>query len=280
MRHNLTKQSPFTKLRKSKRALAIPTTFLILFFSMILMISVTYAIAIERINTQTSTLKIETAKQDMTSFDQAILAAASQPGSCRTITISDSGGKTSIQPLNNSLSIFAYDGNSISQSVFDQTIGEVFYILPSIDSLDANIYIKGDMRTIVNQSGAIITQLYTRNGATGPEIALSYRPTVSFATNGLQDNKTVNTMRIYIINLNSSDTISIYGEIPLKVSYESTQVTTFTYNVSNETTTLSFTANLNDVQSSVLVPIVSTDNGAMINLEVVVCNLKIERCLM
>ena len=77
------------------------------------LIGIMYYFSIERVNSQSTTLEVTTAKQDMISLDQSILSAAWQPGSSRVITIGDSGGKTNIQPLNNSLAINITDGLSI-----------------------------------------------------------------------------------------------------------------------------------------------------------------------
>lgn len=254
-------------------------TFMILFVTTMGLISVMYYFSVERVNSQSATLKISTAKQDMISLDRSILSAAWQPGSSRVIDISDSGGKTNIQPLNNSLAISITDGVNISQVIYNQTIGQVSYELPYANSADTGLFLKGDSRTIVNQSGQVMTQLYITNGVEHPEIQLCYRPAVSYTTAGQEDGKTVNNLRIYIINLNTSDAMALYGQLPLKVSCESTQITTLTYNASNSTQVLNVTSILNGVLGQVSVPISSTENGAIINVETVLCNLKIQRCV-
>ncbi len=269
----------FTKLRLSRKALAIPMTFMILFVTTMSLIGVMYYFSIERVNSQGATLKISAAKQDMISLDQSILSAAWQPGSSRVIQISDSSGKTNIQPLNNSLAVSIADGLNINEIIYNQTIGQVSYELPYTNSADIGLYLKGDSRTVVNQSGSVMTQLYITNGVEHPEIQLCYRPVVSYTTAGQEDNKTVNNMRIYIINLNTSDAMSLYGQLPLKVSCESTQITKLTYNATNSTQTLYVTSVLNGVTGQVSVPISSTANGSIINVETVVCNLKIQRCV-
>ena len=267
------------KFSRSRIALAIPVSFMILFVTMLGLISITYYFSVEKVKSQSATLKISTAKQDMISLDQSILSAAWQPGSSRVIDISDSGGKTTIQPFTNTLAIGIADGATINEVIYNQTIGRVAYELPYADSPDTGLFLKGDSRTIVNQSGSSMTQLYITNGAEHAEILLCYRPTVSYATAGLEDGKIVNNLRIYIINLNTSDAISLYGQLPLKASCESTQITTFTYNLSYSLQSLNVISILNGEMGQVSVPISSTENGAIINIEPVLCNLKIQRCL-
>ena len=53
-------------------------------------------------------------------------------------------------------------------------------------------------------------------GLQGPEIQLQYRPTVTYATAGLQNGQAVNDIRIYIVNLNSSAPIALQGDFPYK----------------------------------------------------------------
>ncbi len=263
----------------SKKALAVPVTFMILFVTSLGLISVMYYFSVERINSQSTTLEASTAKQDMMSLDQAILSAAWQPGSSRVIDIRDSGGETNIQPLTNDLSISVTDDVNISQVIYNQTIGQVIYDLPSTYSADIGLYLSGDGRTIINDSSSVMTQLYITNVGEGPEISLCYRPEVSYFTSGQENGETVNDLRIYIINLNSSDAFELYGELPLKVSCESIQTSTLAYNVSNSTQVLSITSVLNGASGQISVPISSTDNGAIINVEMVVCNLNITRCV-
>jgi len=229
----------FAKLHRSRRALAIPATFLILFISMLSIISITYYFAIEKVNTRSTTLKIATAKQDMLSFDETLLAVLWQLGS--------------------------------------ETIGQVMYELPYSETPDTGLFLKGDSRTITNQSGSVVTQLSIRSGAQHPEILLRYRPTVSYTTAGVESDKAVNNVRIYVVNLNSSETIALFGKVPLKISCVATQITTTTYDLSYEPETLLFTSILEGVSGQVSVPISSTASGAIINVEIVLCNITIQR---
>jgi hypothetical protein len=262
---------------RSKVALALPVTFLILLVSTLGIITVTYYFSVERLNTQSETLKVSTAKQNFLSLDDVILSTLWQPGSSATFDLTDSGGLTNIQPTSNVLTISINDNSSIEETIFTSSLGKVTYELPYSGSSETGLYLKGDSRTITNQSGSSLSQLCIANGVQHPEIQLRYRPTVSYATGGLENGKAVTEIRIYIVNLNSSDPIALQGELPLKISCTSTQLTTKTYEVSYQPENLAITSTLDGVNGSVSVPISSTPEGAIINIETVISNISIER---
>jgi len=268
------------KFSRSRRALAIPVTFLILFVSTLGLISITYYFAVEKVNARSQTLKISTAKQDFMSLDENLLSVVGQPGSARKLEVADSGGKLNVQPSNNSLTITVCDNRDVNQTVFDQTTGQITYQLPYSDSPDTGLYLKGDSRTVTNQSGSLTTQLGIRNGAENAEILLRYRPTVSCAVVGVENGRSVNTVRIYVVNLNTSESITLYGKVPLRISCESTQITSTTYTLSYSPEKLFVTSILDGTSGSVTLPISSTAEGAVIKVEVVQCNVKIARCVM
>jgi hypothetical protein len=273
-------KTKFAKLLLNKRALAIPITFMILFVSMLGVISITYYLAVEKVNTRSTTLKIATAKQDMLSLDDIVMQVLGQPGSARTFEFGDSGGQLNVQPDANNLSINVTDGGDIAATVFNETTGQVSYVLPYSESPDTGLFLKGDSRSIVSQSGSLMTQLYIARGAEHPEILLRYRPTVSYTTGGTENGKTVNNIRVYIVNLNASDVIALHGKLPLKISCVTTQITTMTFDVSYEPESLTITAGLDDSSGQVTIPVSSTSSGAIITVETVLCNVRIQRGLM
>jgi hypothetical protein len=269
----------FRRFVRSKCALALPVTFLILLVSTLGIITVTYYFSIERINTQSEALKVSTAQQNFVSLDNVILSTLGQPGSSSTIDLSDSGGSTNIQPTSNILTINVTDNSSIDETIFNSSVGQITYELPTSGSINTGLYLEGDSQTITNQSGASPSQLYITNGAQGPEIQLQYRPTVTYATAGLQNGQAVNDIRIYIVNLNFSDPIALQGELPLQISCTSTQLTTETYNVpyQPEPVNLAITSQLNGANGSVSIPISSGTAGSIIYIETVISNVSIER---
>ena len=269
----------FSTFSKSRRALAVPATFLILFVTMLGMISITYYFSIEKVNTESQTLKVSTSKQDMISLDDAILSVLWQSGSARRIEFSDSGGTLKVQPTINSLTLNVTDG-SFSDTIFNETVGQVAYELPYSRSLDTGFFLKGDSRTITNQSGSGITQLSIVSGAQHPTIVLRYRPSISYTTLGTQSNKPINNLRIYVVNMNSSDTIELMGKVPLKLSSLTSQITTTTYDLSSAPETLRITSAIGTETAQVSIPIESTVDGAIIQVEVVQCIIQIQRVTM
>ena len=260
----------------SRAALALPVTFLILFVSTLSIISFTYAFSVERVNSQGQTLKVSTAKQNMLSLDDAVLSTVGQPGSSSTFDLTDSGGQTSIQPTSNVLTV-SINSSEVQETIFDSAIGKVVYDLPYSRSSQIGFYLKGDSRTIANQSGASTSQISIESGVEHPEIQLRYRPSVTYAAAGLENGKTVNNIRVYIVNLNSSDPMALFGDLPLQISCIETQLTSSNYEVSSASGDLTVTSVLDGASGSVSVPITSTLEGAVIHLETVISNVSIQR---
>jgi hypothetical protein len=121
-----------------------------------------------------------------------------------------------------------------------------------------------------------VTQLYIRHGTEHSEILLRYRPIASSATYETEDNKTINNLRIYVVNLNSSQNIESMGKIPLKFSCTEVEDTTTTYNVTHQVNALIVSASLDGAQGQVSFPITTNAGGAIINVELIVCEVKIE----
>jgi hypothetical protein len=265
------------KWRRSRRALTIPATFMILFVSMLGVVSITYYFAVEKVNTRSTSLKIVTAKQDMRSFGETLRATLWQPGSARTFEFADSGGQVNVEPSANSLTINVTDNRDVSDIIFNETVGQVFYELPYSETPDIGLFLIGDNRAVINQSSSVITQLYIRRGAEHPEILLRYRPAASYTPAGVENGKAVTNLRIYVVNLNASDEISMFGKVPLKMSCAATQISTTTYDLSYEPETLLVTSVLDGVTGQVSIPVSSTASGAVINVELVLCNITIQR---
>jgi hypothetical protein len=240
---------------------------------------VTYYFSVQNLQLQSLALKASTAQQNFVSLDNLVLSTMGQPGSSNTIDLSDCGGTTNIQPASNILTISVNDGLSIDQTVFNSTVGQVTYDLASLGSLDLGYYLEGDSQTITNQSGSSPSQLCIASTPQGPEIQLQYRPTVTYVADGYQNGQAVNDIRIYIVNLNSSDTVDLQGDLPLQISCTSTQLTTQTFQVSYQPENLAITSQLNGIDGSVSIPISSTAQGAVINIETVISNVSIQRCV-
>ncbi len=267
----------FRKFIRSKVALAIPITFLILLVSTLAIVAFTYYFAVERINMQGTTLKVSTAKQNMLSLDDAVVSTLWQPGSQATYEVADSGGRLNVLPQNNTLTLTVNASSEINDVLFNSTVGKVTYELPYQSSSETGLYLKGDERSVTNQSGAFMSQLCIANGVEHPEIQLRYRPSVTYTVAGEQNGKTVNNIRIYVANLNSSDAMSLLGKLPLQAVCQKTQLTTHYYQVSSGVDALVVSVVLDGKAGSVLVPISVSSEGAVVHLELVISNVSIER---
>ena len=225
---------------------------------------------------QSETLKASVAQQTFQSLDKVILSTLGQPGSSATFEVTDSGGSIHIQPTNRILTI-TYNDSFVCEPIFNSSIGEIFYELPNLGSRAIGLYLAGDSQTITNQTGASLSQLQITQGTQGPEIQLGYRPTVSYATSGLEAGRSVNDIRIYLINLNCSVPVSLYGELPLKISCTNTQLITKTFQVSPQTESLNINSQIDENNGTVSIPISSTPDGAIVNIETVISSISIQR---
>ncbi len=260
-----------------RSALALPVTFLILLVSTLGIISVTYYFSIERINSQSQSLQISAAKENFLSLNNVILSTLGQPGSSGTFDLSDSGGLTNIQPANNTLTLSVNDNSDIDATIFNASVGQITYELPYSASIETELYLEGDSQTITNKSGSSPSQLYITSGEQGPELQLQYRPAVTYASAGEENGQAVTDIRIYIVNLNSSDPIALQGELPLQISCTSMQLTTETFQAPAQPESFVITSQLNGANGSVSIPISSAPLGSIINLEIVISNVSIER---
>jgi hypothetical protein len=270
-------QLHLNRLLRSKKALALPVTFLILLVSTLGIVAVTYYFSVERINTQATTLKVSTSKQNMLNLNQAITSTFYQPGSASTCEVTDSGGRLHLEPTNNTLTLSIKADNEIDQTIYNNSIGRVIYELPYTGAVNIGLYLKGDQRTIANQSGSPMAQLVIANGEQHVELQLRYRPSITYVTAGEENGRAINNIRIYIVNLNSSDTFALFGVLPLQARCLTTQLTTQSYQVTQTVTALNVTSNLDGQTGSAIVPIITSSNGAEINIETVICNIAIER---
>jgi hypothetical protein len=267
----------FKKLARSKYAMALPVTFLILFVSTMSIVSFTYYFAVEKVNSQGQTLKVSTAKQNLLSLDDAIVSTLGQPGSSSTFDLTDSGGLINIQPSTNVLTLSVNDSSGIQETIFNSSIGKITYQLPYSSISETGLYLKGDSQTITSQSGSSTTQLCIARGAEHQGIQLHYRPTVTFATAGLENGKPVNNIRIYVVNLNSSVALALQGELPLQISCLNTQLSSKNYVLSSPLENLMIASVLDGTSGNVSVPISSTSSGSIIHVETVVSNISIQR---
>ncbi|MGB9675909.1 MAG: hypothetical protein ACPL0C_01815 [Candidatus Bathyarchaeales archaeon] len=265
------------RLLASNRALAIPLTYLILFVSLTAIISITYSFAIIKIGSRTAALKTSIAKQNMQVLDNAILSVLWSFGASETVYMEDCRGTFKTEPTAKSLTINITDELAFSEIVFNSPIGKACYELEPSENYYDGLYVRGDSRTIVNESALSLTQIYFGAGANTKELTLCYRPFATSATIGTENGKPLNLIRVYIINLNASQTLSLKGKFYLKVT--SINVTTITrqYTFDDALSYLTLKAEVDGAATTVRLPVSSSTEGAAVNLEIVVCNVSVQR---
>jgi hypothetical protein len=265
------------KLVSSKKALAIPVTYLILFASLIAIISVTYGFAVVKISARGALLKASVAKQNMQFLDEAVHSVAWSFGASKTVYMEDCGGTFKTENSAKSLAINLTDGQTFSSIVFNSSVGKAFYELEASAESQEGIFIRGDGRAIINQSANTMTQLYYARGETTQQLVLSYRPMATALTIGTSNGKPLTLIRIYIISLNSSQTLTLSGSFYIKVSALNVTSTSQLYEFNSPVSSLALKAVSDKAQNTVWLPITSSEEGAFVNLEILVCNAKIQK---
>jgi hypothetical protein len=265
------------KLAASRKALAIPVTYLILFASLIAIISVTYGFAITRISAKGAQLRVSVAKQNMQALDEAIRFVAWSDGNSKTVYMKDCGGTFQIQPKAKSLVINLTDGQAFSQIVFNSSVGKALYTLEGLAESQEGFFVRGDSRTIINESAFTVTQLYFERGETAQQLVLCYRPMATALATGTSDGKQLNIIRLYIISLGSSQTLTLYGNFHLKVSALNITSTAMRFEFNSSVSSLALQALSEGVKTTVLLPVESTADGAVVSLEILVCNIQLRR---
>ena len=260
----------------SKRGMAIPVTFLILFVSLSLVISLTYYLAVSRINSKSQLLKVSAAKQGMLYLEDSIASVAWSPGSSQVYSFDDWGGKLRVEPEAKSLLINLTD-NSFYDVVFNSPVGKAVYELPPSESQDDNLFMKGDNRVVINQSTSTMTQLYISPGVESREITLCYRPLASSTEIGSSDGKPVNSLRIYVVSLNSSQNITLQGNFHLEIACSNVTSSSRSYNFTNQINSLLVKVDFDGVSGEVSLPVSSSAEGALVNVEIVTCNIRLRR---
>lgn len=269
------RQARLSKFLCSRKAIAIPVTFLMLFVSLTVLVSVTYFFSMSKISTKASMLKTSGAEQEMLSLEKMIEFVAWSPGAHEIYEFGDFGGRLNVQPTSNRLILNITDNLTFYNVLFNASVGKIKYELSTSEPY-SDVYLKGDSRSIVNQSSSTMTQLGVSQGSDNYEVTLSYRPQVGSTTTGSGGGRLVNSIRIYIINLNSSQVMGRLGSSHLKITCLGINSTWKSYDFASPISYLLVKADLNGVEGQVSLPISSSELGTIVNLETVVCNIKIE----
>ncbi len=261
----------------SKRALAIPITYLLLFVSLLAIISATYSFAIVKISARGALLRASIAKQNMQFLDDNVRSIAWSFGSSEIVYMDDCGSFFHTEASAKNLVLNFTDEQSLNNVVFNSSIGKAFYELESSESVYEAPFIRGDSRVIINQSAFTMTQLYVTTGDDAKEMVLCYRPSATVAVIGTSNGKPLNLIRVHIINLNSSQNLILREKFSLKVASVDVTASSTQYEFNQPISSLALKASLDGTLSTVWLPISSTTEGAVVNLEILISNISLER---
>lgn len=261
-------------LLHSKKALAIPVTYLMLFVSLIVVISATYSFAAVKINARGNIIRAAVARQNMQFLDDAVHSVAWSFGASEAVYMDDTGAVFRTEITTKPLLINFTDEQTISDVVFNSSVGRAFYELPSGSDFESS-FVRGDERSIVNQSSFTMTQLYTLTEKDTRILVLCYRPSATVAVIGASDGKPLNLIRINIINLNSSESLALREKFYLKITSLNVTTITHRYEFNSSVSSLELKAVLDGTSDTVWLPISSNVDGAVVDVEVVTCSIQI-----
>jgi len=258
----------------SNKGLATPVSLSFLIFSFTILTVATYYVAISSVNTRSSRLSYAAAKQDMLALENTIRSVSWSPGSSIVEEFQGHGGEFETKPDYRRLVINVSIG-STSEIVFNSTIGYVRYELPATDRNEVGLYLQGDTNPVVNQSFLDTAQMYIRVGDDSQEIYLGYRPlAISFLDSS--QNGQVNVIRIFIINLNSSESVLFTGGFRLRIRCVNVTTQTRSYNITGSASYASVNATIDGSTGAVHLPLSSGDSFTLVRLEILVCNVRLE----
>jgi len=270
------KRRQYSRLCSSRRATAIPVTFLMLFVSLMLIITTTYYVAMTRISAKGQGLNFTAAKQSMTALEGNIETVLWSSGASQVYYFDDFGGTFKIIPTARPLLLNVTD-NNFSDIVFNSSVGKAVYELAYAEPGSSGLFLKGDSRAVVSGGTSTVAQLKLSTGESAQEITLSYRPLASSTVTDLSNGKSVNTVRIYVVSMNLSQSLTLASGFYVKARCVSVTSTTRSYNLSYAISSFQVRAVLDGVSGVVSLPVSSSEAGVIVEVEVVVCNIQLER---
>ncbi|MEM4704628.1 MAG: hypothetical protein QXJ02_06145 [Candidatus Bathyarchaeia archaeon] len=263
-------------LKKTSKAVSLPVTFLMLFVSLMLLITTTYYVAMTRLTSKGLLVNFSVAKQSMITLENTIQSVMWSPGAASIYKMEDLGGNFAIRPTAKVLTINVA-GENFDETLFQSPVGEMVYKLAYAEPGSSGLFLKGSSAQVVNNSFSTMARLQIATGSTSQEIRLSYRPFVSSTVIGSLEGKPVNALRIYIVNMNSSQAVAISSGFRLKVRCLETVTTTKRYNLSYQLSSITVKASFDgDAYSKVVMPITSNVNGTIVDVETVICNIQMQ----
>ena len=251
-------------------------TYLTLFVSLLVIVSVTYSYAVVKINGRSAQVKASVAKQNMQILDDTIHSVAWSFGASEVVRMDDCDGTFQTVTTDIRLLLNFTDESSFGDVLFNSLVGQASYQLQSGLS-DIGTYIRGDERAVINTTAFTVTQLYVASGEDSAQIMLNYRPVATVTTAGQDDGKPVNRIRINILSLNASESLWLKEKFSLKIT--SLDVTGYTrsYLFNTSISSLALKAQLDGTETSVWLPIESNSQGTSIIVDILICTIRIEK---
>ncbi|HIE18432.1 TPA: hypothetical protein EYP75_01765 [Candidatus Bathyarchaeota archaeon] len=256
------------------KGLATPVSLSFLIFSFTIITVATYYVAMSSVSIRSSRLSYAVAKQDMLALENAIRSVSWSSGSSMVKEFQGHGGEFETKPNDRRLIINISLG-STSEIVFNSTIGYVRYELPAADRGEVGWYLQGDAEPIVNQSFLDTAQMYIRVDNGSQEIYLGYRPLAISFLDSSQSSQ-VNVVRIFIINLNSSESVLFTGGFRLRIQCLNITSQTRSYNITDSLSSATVRVTVDGDAGTVLLPLSSGGSFTLVRLEILVCNVKLE----
>jgi hypothetical protein len=260
----------------SRRALAVPVTYLILFVSLMAIISVTYSFALVKIIARGALLNASIAKQNIQALDDTVRSVAWSSAASKVVYMDDCGGTFHAQPTARHLIINFTDEKTFKVTVFNSSVGKILYELQSSEFNYEGLYLRGDTEVITNKSSFTVTQLYLATGDDAKELTLCYRPSATAASVGTVNGKPLNLIRIYVLNLNSSQNLMLREKFYLKITDVNTTTVLHQYEFNQSISSLAVKAVSDGTLSTVWLPISSDTEGAFVKFEIIVCSIEIQ----
>lgn len=262
---------------KSKRALAIPVTYLLLFVSLMAIISMTYSFAVVKINSRGALLRASVAKQNMQFLDDAVHSVAWSFSASEVVYMDNCGGIFKTENTAKNLALNFTDEQTFYSVLFNSPVGRMYYKLDDSEFNEDGSYIRGDDRAVINQTAFTMTQLYVMTADDAKQLVLSYRPLATAAAIGTSGGKPLNLIRINVINVNSSANLSQQEKFYLKVTSVNVTTTKTRYEFNQSVSSLAIKSAFDGKETAVWLPISSISDGVVVDVEVDVCYITIQR---
>jgi hypothetical protein len=250
-----------------------------LFTSLAILMSATFLISVTKINARGQLINVSLIEQSMSVFENSMELALWSPGTSYVVHVEDFGGVFKTEPSERRLLINITDDFMFSVVPFNSSVGQVVYEIPPVESVVSTFYVQGDQQAIINKSRSSIAQLHLSSGAPSPRMSLSYRPLATASQTGFDPDKPTNTIRLYIVNLNSSIEFEAEAECYVRITCVDVSSTLQTLNFTQAFTCVCVRATLGERRDDVRLPVAFGRFGSTLNIETLVCNLTVERLL-